>query len=40
MKHAVNHFYKLLRLTVEDPDLHAWQIVFGEQYTAKWDERE
>jgi hypothetical protein len=40
MKNAVNQFYKLLRLKVEDPDPHAWEIVLGERYTAKWDEPE
>jgi hypothetical protein len=27
INNAVNQFYKLLRLKVEDPDLHAWEIV-------------
>jgi len=40
MKNAVNQFYKLLRLKVEDPDLLASEIVLGERYTAKWDEPE
>jgi hypothetical protein len=40
MKNAVNQFYKLLRLRVEDPELHAWEIVLGERYTTKWDEPE
>ena len=40
MKNAVNHVYKLLRLKVEDPDLYAREIAFGERHTAKWDDPE
>lgn len=40
MKNAVNHVYRLLRLKVEDPELYAREIAYGERCTLSWDDPE
>jgi hypothetical protein len=38
MKNAVDHVYALLCLKSENPAEYESRIIFGEQYTARWDE--